>query len=128
MMPNQTPESTSKELPQGSYVVLRVPDLERSAHFYRSLGLELTEEKHGDGPVHYSFPLTADVVCELYPLRAGSTAPISGIRLGFSVADPAALRATLASSGHSISDGYTPGSFVVIDPSGNQVEVAPRAA
>jgi catechol 2,3-dioxygenase-like lactoylglutathione lyase family enzyme len=128
MMPIQTRESTAKEAPQGSYVVLRVPDLERSANFYRALGLELTEEKHGEGPVHYSFPLAADVVCELYPLRAGSLAPVPGIRLGFAVLNPDAVRAELARSGYSVSDGHTPGAFVVVDPSGTQVEIAPRAA
>jgi len=128
MMPVQPRESTAKEAPQASYVVLRVPDLERSASFYRSLGLALTEEKHGDGPLHYSFPLSSDVVCELYPLRVANPAPAQGIRLGFAVPDPDRVRAELARSGYNISDGHTPGSFLVVDPSGNQVEVAPRAA
>lgn len=110
--------------PRGSYVVLRVLDLEASADFYRSLGLELTREQHGDGPVHYSFPLSPDVVCELYPLRVPPST-MTTVRLGFVVADAAGLRESLTRAGRTITDGPTPNSFIVVDPNGNYVEVAP---
>lgn len=112
--------------PQGTYVVVRVPDVERSADFYRSLGLELTQEKHGEGPIHYSFQLSRSVVCELYPLKQGSDAPTPGVRLGFEVADVAALKRTLAAQGRELLPGTSSASFVVIDPSGNQVEISGR--
>jgi len=118
--------TTSSHGPQGSYVVLRVPDLEQSAQFYRSIGLTLTEERHGDGPLHYSFPLSDGMVCELYPLRSGAQPPTPGIRIGFQVEDCSAVHATMASVGASITPGTTPGSFVVLDPSGNQVEISPK--
>lgn len=47
-------------------VVLRAKDKARSAAFYRALGLELTEHKHG-GPMHYEMgPHDPSLVVELY--------------------------------------------------------------
>jgi len=114
--------------PQGSYIVVRVPDIERSAEFYRLLGLELTPEKHGEGPLHYSFQLSPSLVCELYPLKKDALAAPPGVRLGFQVDDVGALRDKLTACGLALSAGTSSTSFVVHDPSGNQVEISSRAS
>jgi lactoylglutathione lyase len=63
-------------------LVLRCRNLEASRRFYAALGLVLTTEQHGSGPLHYSCQLGATLL-ELYP--ASSTA--SSVRLGIAVAD-----------------------------------------
>lgn len=124
-----TRDTEQQGRPQGNYLVLRVPNLEASANFYRTIGLELTTEKHGNGPTHYSFPLTSEFICELYPLRQGTSDELSPVvRLGFAVADPLAVRESLCRAGHTVLEGALPGSFVVTDPSGNQVEVSQKRA
>ena len=47
-------------------VVLRCADIEATRTFYESLGIEVTEERHGTGPKHYSARLGGGVV-EFYP-------------------------------------------------------------
>jgi catechol 2,3-dioxygenase-like lactoylglutathione lyase family enzyme len=126
MTSQHTPQPTQQSGPQGSYVVVRVPDIESSAEFYKLLGLELTREKHGDGPIHFSFKLSASVVCELYPLKKDAPSAPPGVRLGFQVDDLPALRERLVSHGLSVSAGASEASFVVLDPSGNQVEISAR--
>ena len=125
-MSSYAPTPQHQTAPQGSYVVIRVADVERSAQFYRSLGLELTREKHGEGPVHFSFQLSPEVVCELYPLKNGVEPSTPQVRLGFRVDDLESLRANLVSAGSSIVAGATDDSFIVLDPSGNQVEISRR--
>lgn len=41
-------------LPHLNLVVLRSPDIDRAATFYRTMGLILTRHSHGAGPEHYS--------------------------------------------------------------------------
>jgi catechol 2,3-dioxygenase-like lactoylglutathione lyase family enzyme len=43
-------------------VVLYAADLEASQRFYATLGLVLTREQHGRGPVHYSAQLDGTVL------------------------------------------------------------------
>lgn len=64
-------------------IVIRVADIERSACFYRALGLALTREKHGTGPEHYSADLEGTIF-ELY-LRSPDQEGTSRVRLGFTV-------------------------------------------
>ncbi|HEX2619522.1 MAG TPA: VOC family protein [Phototrophicaceae bacterium] len=52
-------------------LVLRTADLEASLTFYRTLGLELVEEQHGTGPVHYACVLDG-LVLEIYPGKPGA--------------------------------------------------------
>ena len=35
-------------------VVLRTPQVDRLRAFYRALGVELAEERHGNGPLHFA--------------------------------------------------------------------------
>lgn len=60
-------------------VVLRAKDTARSAAFYRALGLELTEHRHG-GPTHFEMgPNDPSVVVELY--QASDTFPHDALML-----------------------------------------------
>jgi catechol 2,3-dioxygenase-like lactoylglutathione lyase family enzyme len=101
-------------------LVLRCGDLEASRSFYSALGLVLTTEQHGSGPVHYSCQLGATVL-ELYPAQSTTTATRLGVALE-SVVD--ALE-TLRSLGARIDREPSPesASCVVRDADGNAVEL-----
>jgi lactoylglutathione lyase len=70
-------------------LVLKTPQVDRMLAFYRTLGIELNEEKHGTGPVHYAGKV-GDTVLEIYPLPPGSTSDAT-TRLGFIVASLTAV-------------------------------------
>ncbi|MGV0740709.1 hypothetical protein ABQF35_30580 [Mycobacterium syngnathidarum] len=74
-------------------LVLYVSDLDRSRIFYELLGLDLTEEAHGGGPVHYYAELPGGLVLEPYP--AGGK--VTRTRLGFTVRDRVATGGCVAS-------------------------------
>lgn len=48
--------------------VIRTDNLQETLEFFTKLGLSFTEEKHGDGPVHYACE-NNDLVFELYPSK-----------------------------------------------------------
>ncbi len=66
-----------------NFVVLRSPDMERSAEFYTCLGLRFTRHQHGNGPEHFAAELDGGVF-EIYP-QAGDGPSTLGTRIGFSV-------------------------------------------
>jgi lactoylglutathione lyase len=74
--------------PALSLMVLRTAKMESALGFYRALGFEFVEEKHGSGPVHYSTQIGSTVM-EIFP---GETAEPLGRKaggatmLGFTVA------------------------------------------
>jgi predicted enzyme related to lactoylglutathione lyase len=80
--------------PRLNLVVLRVADIERSAVFYRLLGLEFTKHAHGSGPQHYASEANG-FVFELYPSSAEQPAS-SSARIGFVVPDVDAAAAMLS--------------------------------
>jgi catechol 2,3-dioxygenase-like lactoylglutathione lyase family enzyme len=56
-------------------IVLYANDVERTATFYRALGLHLDLEDHGEGPTHYATEL-GSVHVAIYPATApGSSRP-----------------------------------------------------
>lgn len=59
--------------PSLGLIVLRAADLEQTLRFYQALGLEFSEEQHGNGPLHYACDL-GGMVIEIYPGKPG-TAP-----------------------------------------------------
>ena len=63
-------------------LVLKTPQLDAVRAFYQSLGIELTEERHDSGPVHYAGQI-GDAVLEIYPLPGGTADATT--RLGFVV-------------------------------------------
>lgn len=64
-------------------VVLRSPDIERAALFYRQIGLLFTRHAHGSGPEHYTSEVDG-LVFEIYPSTVHSQ-PTIGTRIGFRV-------------------------------------------
>ncbi len=68
-----------------SLVVLKTRQVEALRRFYGTLGIELAEERHGKGPVHFAGQV-GDVVLEVYPLPDDGTLADTSTRLGFSVA------------------------------------------
>ncbi|XXX82470.1 hypothetical protein WMF30_27325 [Sorangium sp. So ce134] len=100
-----------------SLIVLRCSNLGASLRFYERLGLSFAEEKHGEGPVHYS-ARAGHVLLELYPAgrRAGT------VRLQLSL--PSAQHLTLEEANSPSSSSTR---FVLEDPDKNQIEVC-RAA
>lgn len=101
-------------------LVLRCGNLEASRRFYSALGLVLTTEQHGSGPVHYSCQLGTTVL-ELYPAQSKTTST----RLGIGVPSVATALGALRSLGNSIDHEPTPErrSCLVRDPDGNAVEL-----
>ncbi|HEY4182679.1 MAG TPA: hypothetical protein VGM90_37870 [Kofleriaceae bacterium] len=60
---------------------MTVSDLERARGFYSALGLELTAEQHGNGPLHYSCVMQ-NTIMELYPCTKDHP-PRAPLRMGF---------------------------------------------
>jgi lactoylglutathione lyase len=96
-------------------LVLYVADLDRSRRFYSLLGLVFVEERHGDGPLHYSAELPTGIVMELY---AAGEKPVTRTRLGFMVQDRAATVDALRRNGFTVKR-----LSLAIDPDGNRVEL-----
>jgi lactoylglutathione lyase len=48
-------------------IMLCTEKMDLVAAFYRAVGVELVQEQHGAGPVHFSFP--ANTCLEIYPPR-----------------------------------------------------------
>lgn len=69
--------------PHLNLIVLRSPDIERAAEFYRQMGLVFSRHAHGQGPEHYT-AMVSGIVFEIYPLTSKST-PTTGTRIGFNV-------------------------------------------
>lgn len=65
-------------------LVLKTPHLDRLRAFYQALGVELIEEQHGSGPVHYAGRI-GDAVLEIYPLPDKGGLADTTTRLGFAV-------------------------------------------
>jgi catechol 2,3-dioxygenase-like lactoylglutathione lyase family enzyme len=106
-------------------MVIRTSNLERLREFYSTLGLELVQERHGAGPLHYSCSMNGTVM-EIYPTKR----PVAGgNRLGLRLKTPTAAIERLQLA------GYLPGgaellnreaspAFLVHDPDGNQLEIS----
>jgi len=106
-------------------LVIRSPDIDRSARFYELLGLVFTKHAHGTGPQHYAAEL-GSAVFEIYP-RTDAKDSTSRTRLGFRVASLDQTIAALQQSGAKIvsSPKDTPWGrrAVVDDPDGHRVEL-----
>jgi catechol 2,3-dioxygenase-like lactoylglutathione lyase family enzyme len=109
-----------------SLVVLRVADLERSAAFYRILGLIFTKHRHGTGPEHYACDMSGTVF-ELYPRRDESDST-SRTRLGFKISNLDQTLVALEQAGAKIISPPKDSPFgrraVVDDPDGHRVELS----
>ncbi len=65
-------------------LVLRTRQVEQLRAFYQTLGVDLVEEQHGKGSVHFA-GRAGDVVIEVYPFPDDGNPVESFIRLGFAV-------------------------------------------
>jgi len=100
-------------------IVLRTRRLIELKSFYEQLGMSFVEERHGEGPLHYSTML-GEIVMELYPLAADAV-EAEPIRLGFGVSDTA--DATFVTRLRATANGLR---AVVRDPDGRAVELYQR--
>lgn len=110
-------------------LVLKTHQVEPLRFFFHTLGIELFEERHGTGPVHFAGHV-GDVVLEVYPLPDGGMPVDATTRLGFAVESLADVMRKLQSIGTKI---VTPPKetawglqAVVKDPDGRSVELIQR--
>jgi len=110
---------------QINLVVIRAADMERSAQFYRLLGLDFTKHRHGKGPEHYASE-NGPVIFEIYPCQ-DETETSSGLRIGFQLASVdeavAALQDAEAVIVSPPKDSPWGRRAVVDDPDGYRVEL-----
>jgi len=117
---------TTEPPPMINLMVIRTSNLERLRAFYSTLGLELVEERHGTGPVHYSCTM-AGTVMEIYPTKRPVT---GGNRLGLRLQTPAAAIERLQLAGYlpngsaPLNRGTSSQAFMVRDPDGNELELS----
>ena len=102
-----------------SLLVIRCQDIEVSKNFYQILGLSFIEEKHGNGPTHYSCEHEG-CVFELYPNKGKP--PQDNNRLGFKVSDLAKIIKNVVVTNSYEFLGNT--IYVVTDPDGRKVELS----
>ena len=99
------------------------------AGLLRALGIDLAEEQHGKGPVHYASKV-GTVVLEVYPLPDNGTLTDTTTRLGFAVEKLAVVAEMLHSLGIPVPDVPQATEWgkrmVVRDPDGRAVEVYER--
>lgn len=109
-------------------LVLKTPDIERAANFYRLIGLSFERHQHGSGPSHYATDL-GELVFEIYPGQLER--PLSSdTRLGFQVGDLDDTLNDLRRHGVRIIKEKAPSSWglraVVEDFAGYRVELTER--
>lgn len=107
-------------------LVLKTRQVEQLRVLYQTLGVDLVEEKHGKGPVHFA-GRARDVVIEVYPLPDDGSPVDSSTRLGLAVENVVEVISALERIGTSI---VTPPKettwglqAVVKDPDGRSVEL-----
>ena len=88
-------------------LVLKTRQVECLRTFCQALGVELTEERHGNGPLHFAGQV-GDTVLEIYPLSDEGGAADTTSRLGFAVEKPAEVVQTLCVRGPRHLDGRSP--------------------
>jgi predicted enzyme related to lactoylglutathione lyase len=115
--------------PRINLLVLKSPDIDRAASFYRLLGLSFERHQHGSGPWHYAADLDG-LVFEIYPGQPEGTLP-AGTRLGFQVSDLDATLGDLRRHGVKVIQDKSPSPWglraVVEDYGGHRVELTQGA-
>ncbi len=113
-----------------SLLVLKTRQVDALRKMYGALGIELAEEKHGQGPVHYAGRV-GDLVFEIYPLPEDDTTVDATTRLGFVVTALTKVVKTLEKLGAPIitKPSATERGLraIVRDPDGRAVELHERA-
>ena len=107
-------------------LVLKTRQVEQLRLFYLTLGIELAEEQHGKGPVHFA-GRTGGVVIEVYPLPGDGSPVDSTTRLGFTVEDVEGVVRALKDIGTKIVTLTKETAWgllaVVKDPDGRSIEL-----
>ena len=110
-------------------VVLRSSRIEASLAFYRAIGLSFVEEKHGSGPIHYSYRLGSTVI-EIYPGNVQEAQDYRGsgaTLLGFNVVSVEAVLDIMKPMGVTVLTAPRSSVWgrraVVQDPDGRAVEI-----
>jgi lactoylglutathione lyase len=107
-------------------LVLKTRQVDRLRSFYQPLGIEMAEERHGSGPVHFAGRV-GDVLLEIYPLPGQAGTVEATTRLGFAVANAAEAVQALCEAGALMEREPTPTPWglraVVRDPDGRAVEL-----
>jgi hypothetical protein len=67
-----------------SLLVLKTRQVERLRAFYGAIGIDLTEEQHGKGPIHNAGKV-GEAMLEVYPLPEAGPRTDTTTRLGFTV-------------------------------------------
>jgi lactoylglutathione lyase len=111
--------------PSLKLLVLKTRQVDKLRAYYQALGIDLAEERHGHGPVHYAGTV-GDTILEVYPLPDGGTVDTT-TRLGFTVENLADVVQALADAGAVIASGPRQTAWglraVVRDPDGRAVEL-----
>lgn len=111
--------------PRLNLVVIRSRDMDRSAQFYASLGLQLERHRHGTGPDHFASEEEGRVF-EIYP-RQDETDSTAGVRVGFQVVAVHAIVQRLEEEGARVLSAPKSSPWgrraVVEDPDGHRVEL-----
>src|SRR5205814_1598630 len=109
-------------------LVLKTRQIDNLLAFYRIIGIELAEEQHGKGPLHYAGRLD-ETVFELYPTTDAETVDCT-TRLGFCVSKMAETVEALRSVGTPIVGEPKATEWgkraVVRDPDGRVIELYQR--
>jgi lactoylglutathione lyase len=110
-------------------LVLKTRQVEQFRRFYQTLGMEMTEERHGKGPVHFS-ARAGTVVVEVYPLGDDGNPVDFSTRLGFGVENLAEVIRGLEAIGTNVVKAPKETDLgwqaVVKDPDGRSVELTQR--
>jgi lactoylglutathione lyase len=110
-------------------LVLKTRQVERLRTFYRTIGIEFTEERHGKGPRHFAGNV-GGVVIEIYPLPDDGTHVDSATRLAFTVDNAAAVVDALKLAGLIVDTPLKQTAWglqaTVDDPDGRFVDICQR--
>jgi lactoylglutathione lyase len=115
-------------------LVLYAADVDKTAEFYRAIGLDLEHEDHGEGPVHFAMEL-GGVHFAIYPTEQSGQAPArraAGSSFpGFYVAGLDEVTGSLRRIGARVLTEHEQMPWgcriVVEDPDGRAIEVNDRA-
>jgi hypothetical protein len=112
-----------------SLLVLKTRQVDNLRKFYGTLGIALSEEQHGKGPIHHAGRI-GDTVLEIYPLPDDGSLADTTTRLGFIVENLGevvealhSLGAVVASKQQTTEWGFR---AVVRDPDGRAIELYQR--
>ena len=113
-----------------SLVMIRTAQPEVTLAFYRAIGCEFAEEKHGDGPVHHSCEM-GGIVFEIYPGENGAAVnrrQAGATMLSFTVPSLNPILSRLTEAGAEILAPAKQTAWglraIVADPDGRAVNIA----